>query len=65
MGMSRPGELGPGFASDWQLRSGCEAVMEEYDAVAKAALVQQLELGIDAGGQGELATTHEDRPKER
>jgi hypothetical protein len=28
--------------------------MEVYDAVAKAALVQQLELGIDTGGQGAL-----------
>ena len=35
--------------------------MEVDDAAAKAALVQQLELGMDAGGQGALATAHEDR----
>src|SRR6266540_135931 len=38
-----------------------EAVMEVDDAAAKAALVQQLELNMDAGGQGALATAHEDR----
>jgi hypothetical protein len=32
--------------------------MEVYDAAAKAALVQQLELGMDADGQGALATAH-------
>ncbi len=35
-----------------------DAVAEVYDAVAKAALVQQLEMGMDAGGQGTLATTN-------
>jgi hypothetical protein len=38
--------------------------MEVHDAAAKAALVQQLELGMDAGGKGALATAHEDRPEE-
>lgn len=38
--------------------------MEVYDAAAKAALVQQLELGMDGGGQQALATAHEDRPEE-
>ncbi len=35
-----------------------QTVLEVYDATAKAALVQQLELGMDAGGQGALATAH-------
>jgi hypothetical protein len=30
--------------------SSSQSVLEVYDAVAKAALVQQLELGMDAGG---------------
>ena len=38
--------------------SGLVAVAEVYDAVAKAALVQQLELGVDPGGKGTLATTN-------
>ena len=39
-------------------RSGLVAVAEVYDAVAKAALVHQLEIGMDAGGQGTLAATN-------
>ena len=31
-------------------RSGSKTVIKEYDATAKAALVQQLELAVDAGG---------------
>src|SRR5271165_3968118 len=44
--------------------SGLVAVAEVYDAVAKSALVQQLELGMDAGGQGTFATANYDRPEE-
>jgi hypothetical protein len=32
--------------------------VEVYDAAAKAALVQELELGMDAGGQRALAAAH-------
>ena len=38
--------------------SGLIAVAEVYDAVTKAALVQQLELGVDPAGKGTLATTN-------
>src|SRR6202045_4684862 len=38
--------------------------MEAYDAALKAVLVQQLELGMDAGRQGALATADKDRAEE-
>ena len=38
--------------------------MEVHEAATKATLVQQLELGIDADGQGALAAPYEDRPEE-
>jgi hypothetical protein len=43
---------------------GSASVVEVDDAAAKAPLVQQLELGMDAGGQRTLATANEDRPEE-
>ena len=39
--------------------------MEVDDAAAEAALVQQLELGADAVGQGALAAADEDRDEEQ
>ena len=37
---------------------GLEAVIEIYDAVTKAVLVQQFKFGMDAGGQDPLAPAH-------
>ena len=39
--------------------------MEVNDAVAKAALVEQFELGTDVVGQGALAAAHHDRAEEQ
>ena len=36
-----------------------------YGAIAKAALVQEFDFGVDAGGQRALATADKDRPEEQ
>lgn len=54
----RPGELGTGSLPTGNSGLIAAAVTEVYDTVTKAALVQQLEVGTDAGRQGTLATTN-------
>ena len=41
-----------------------DAVAQVYDTAGKAAFVQQLECGMDARGEGTLATTDQNWPEQ-